>query len=158
MRAIAFALLVASPTSAYAQQAPSRLNLVCVGAGSANKVTNTYAYGADNNGNSAWANVTGNRTVPFDDQVNLWIEGNQGRLRMPRTMLPKLHGGEGGWFEINDLKMDENEITGSVAVNFANHPKLRIDRITGAISLSGKAGDYSGHCSAYDPATVQRAF
>ena len=34
----------------------------------------------------------------------------------------------------------------SVAVNFINSPKVHIDRVTGRISISGKAGDYSGQC------------
>jgi hypothetical protein len=96
--------------------------------------------------------------VPFEDQVNLWINGDEGRLRLPRAMLPAIRGGEDGWFKVKSIKITENEITGSVAVNLVNNPKLRIDRVTGAISISGKAGDYSGRCERYDPATVQRAF
>lgn len=140
------------------QPAPSRIDLVCMGAGSANRQTRTFAYGMTSNGDSGWANVVGNRTVPFDDQVNLWIDGAEGQVRMPRSMVPPLHGGSGGWFKIKSLRVTENEITGSVGVNFANRPKIRIDRITGNISISGKVGDYSGRCSKYDPATVQRAF
>lgn len=143
---------------ALAQEAGSRLNLVCMGAGSANKATSTYAYGGNKSGDTAWANVIGNRVVPFDDQVNLWIEGDGGEVRMPPTMLPPVHGGNGGWFKLSSVKVSDTEITGAVNVNFMNKPKLRLDRLTGSISLAGKAGDYSGRCSKYDPASTKRAF
>lgn len=73
-------------------------------------------------------------------------------------MLPPIRGGKDGWFELENLKVTENEITGSAAVNVINSPKVRIDRLTGRISIAGKAGSYSGECQAYDPATTQRPF
>lgn len=135
-----------------------RVDLVCLGQGSANKQTNSNAYVYDSNGNSAWGNVIGNRSVPFADQVNLWIEGGEGRVRMPRTMLPPIRGGDDGWFKIKDLKITDNEITGSVAVNVINNPKMIIDRRTGLIRLSGKAGDYIGECDRYVPSAMRQRF
>jgi len=131
--------------------AADRLDLVCVGAGSANKQSNSSVYVQNNYGDSAWGNVVGNRSVPFDDQVNLWIEGDEGRLRMPRVMLPLIRGGDDGWFKIKSVTVGQWEITGSVAVNFMNNPKFRIDRRNGFITMSGKSGHYSGRCSKYDP-------
>jgi hypothetical protein len=145
-------------TPAVADDVLPRLDLVCLGTGAATRQTNTTVSAWDNDGGFGSANVVGNRSVPFDDQVNLWIDGDEGRLRMPRAMLPAIRGGEDGWFKIKSIKITENEITASVAVNLVNNPKLRIDRVTGAISISGKSGDYSGSCERYDPATVQRAF
>lgn len=86
------------------------------------------------------------------------IVNGAGRIRLPRGLLPPLHGGEGGWLELRDLVETDNEVTASAAVNFANHPKIRIDRIGGAISIDGTKGTFSGQCRSYDPATVQRAF
>jgi hypothetical protein len=31
-----------------------------------------------------------------------------------------------------------------------NNPKVYIDRVTGTISISGRAGDYSGQCEVID--------
>ena len=129
------------------------MDLMCMGAGAAEQGTRSTVY----NG-SEWANVTGSRSIPFEDQVNLWLENGEGRIRMPGSMLPPIRGGENGWFKIKNVKISDTEITGSVAVNLVNNPKLRIDRVTGAISLSGRAGDYTGRCQKYDPATAQRAF
>ena len=149
-------LCAASPT--LAQDQSSRFDLVCLGAGAANRQATATVSAWDNQGGYGSANVVGNRSVPFDDQVNLWIEGEEGRLRMPRAMLPVIRGGEDGWFRVSSIEISPNEITGSIRVNPFNNPKLRIDRMTGAISISGKAGDYTGRCERYDPETVQRAF
>lgn len=143
---------------ANSQEAGSRLNLVCSGGGAANRATSTTAQGWDSNGNSGSAVITGHRSVGFEDQLQLWVEGDQGKARLPRAMLPPLHGGDGGWFEIKDIRVSENEITGSVAINVINHPKLVLDRLTGTVSLNGRAGQFNGRCSKFDPATVQRAF
>lgn len=141
-----------------AQEAPQSVSLICGGAGSANRQTTTTAFGFDNYGNSATGTAFGQRSVGFDDQVMVEIAGNTGRIRMPRAMLPIVRGGKDGWFEIKDIRWGENEITGSVAVNPFNNPKLRLDRIQGHIGLSGKAGDFSGRCEPYDPARVERKF
>lgn len=154
-RIVAFGLSLTVTTAATA--AP--LHLVCVGNGSANRITSTYGSAWASNGASAWGQAIGTRDVPFDDQVNIDLEDDgTGRIRMPRAMLPPVRGGKDGWFEIKNVERGENEITGTVQVNVFNSPKMRIDRIRGHISLSGKAGDYAGICQPYDPATVQRAF
>jgi hypothetical protein len=151
-------LTLASAFPAAGQQSHGRFDLVCLGAGAANRQSTATVNAWDSNGGFGSANVIGNRTVPFDDQVNLWIEGEEGRIRMPRAMLPVIRGGEDGWFKVRSIEIGKDEITGSIAVNPFNNPKLRIDRLTGAISISGKAGDYTGRCQKYDPETVQRAF
>jgi hypothetical protein len=63
-------------------------------------------------------------------------------------MLPPLHGGTDGWFKLKNVKVDERTIRAKAAVNFINSPNVFIDRVTGTISISGKAGDYSGQCEA----------
>jgi len=37
-------------------------------------------------------------------------------------------------------------------------PKLRLDRITGHINVTGKIGTFAGECEPFDPAKVQRKF
>lgn len=155
---IAACIGLGTATSAAAEALPSRLELACFGGGAANKADVATVNGWDSNGNFGSAQVHGQRSVGFEDQVNLWIEGDEGRIRMPRSMLPVVRGGEDGWFKIKSIEVSEREIIGSVAVNVINNPKLRVDRYTGAISISGKAGDFSGRCQKYDPATERRAF
>jgi hypothetical protein len=73
-------------------------------------------------------------------------------------MLPRIRGGKDGWFSLRNVEHDEHEITATVTVSILNKPKLRLDRYTGAISISGKSGDYTGDCEKFDPTTFERAF
>jgi hypothetical protein len=134
-----------------------RIDAMCFGAGAANKVVVAQSYGSASvsglAGNdivslsgSGQSTTFGTRSQDFSDQVSLYLQGDEGRVRMPRTMLPALHGGDDGWFKLKDIKIKSNEITASIAVNILNNPKLRLDRYSGAISISGKAGDFAGNC------------
>lgn len=153
---ISAVLLVGSVPAA--AQVPNRIELACVGGGAANHATVSGFNAWGNDGSAAGGQVYGTRSVGFQDQVNMWLEGNEGRIRLPRTMLPPIHGGEDGWFKLKSIAMTDREITASAAVSMINNPKVRIDRYTGAISISGKAGDFTGQCRKYDPATERRAF
>ena len=141
----------------HAQETGNRLNLICGGQGSANKPTSSNVFAWDDSG-SANATVRGSRSVGFGDEVALWIEGEEGRLRMPRAMLPGIHGGDKGWFKLKSIVVNDREIIASVAVNALNNPKMRLDRMTGSISLSGRAGDYTGGCQKFDPEATERKF
>jgi hypothetical protein len=90
------------------------------------------------------------RQQGFQDQVDVRLFSGDDRIRLPRTMLPPIHGGEGGWFKLKNVVADARSIRASAAVNFINNPKIYIDRVTGTISISGKAGDYSGECRAME--------
>src|SRR5215213_2685089 len=159
---LALAALVAAQA---ASQQP--LNLTCGGAGTANKATavnaysNTQVYGTVGTtpvSGSGQTNTTvyGTRQQGFEDQVDIRLFSGDDRIRMPRTMLPPLHGGSDGWFKLKNVVADARSIHASAAVNFMNNPKVYIDRTTGTISISGKAGDYSGQCEAADPNAVRR--
>ncbi|HUQ46798.1 MAG TPA: hypothetical protein VM053_00995 [Gemmatimonadaceae bacterium] len=152
---IALAALAAAQT--VAPQAP--LNLTCGGAGTANKATASTGYSngyvSGNVGTTPFSangfgttTVYGMRQQGFEDQVDIRLFSGDDRIRMPRTMLPALHGGSDGWFKLKNVVVDARSIKASAAVNFINNPKVYIDRVTGVISISGKAGDYSGQCQA----------
>lgn len=149
---IALGMAVASPAAA------ETTNLVCLGAGSGNRATSAFAFGGDSNGNTGWGQVVSQRAVPYDDQVNIELQDGTGKIRMPRALLPALRGGKDGWFEVDKIKKTDREITGVIQVSVFNSPKLRLDRMTGHISISGKTGDYSGKCDAYDPGAVKPKF
>ena len=156
---MAFSLFVLAAAQA-AAQAP--LNLTCGGAGTAHRVTSNTAY---TNGyasgmvgttpvsgsGSATTTLYGSRDVGFADQVDIRLFSGDDRIRMPRSMLPMIHGGQDGWFKLKDVKADARTIRASAAVNFMNNPKVYIDRVTGTISISGKSGHYSGECQVVDP-------
>lgn len=150
--------LIALTLPVSAQETGNRLSLICVGGGHATKIDQSNARAWNNNGDSATATVQSTSRVGFQDQAQVWIEGAEGRIRMPPSMLPLIRGGENGWFKLGSIEITQDEIRATVKVNPINNPKLRLDRLTGAISLSGKAGDYAGQCQKFNPSEVERRF
>lgn len=148
-------VLCASPVAA---EEPLSLNLLCYGGGAANKVRSGSANAWNNYGDSASATTTYTEAQGFEDQADVRISGTEGQIRMPRAMLPLIRGGKDGWFTLKNIRVSDRDILASVAVNPINNPKMRIDRYTGTINLSGKAGEFVGKCQAYDPAKVERQF
>lgn len=147
---------VASPASV-----EKPLELTCFGAGTANKlstgVSNTHATFSGMAGSTPISGSgSGSTTVmiprqqDFQDQVDVRLFNGDDRIRMPRTMLPLFRGGNAGWFKLKNVVADARTIRGKAAVNFINNPNVLIDRVTGTISISGKAGDYSGQCQVMD--------
>ena len=163
MRFVVGALaLMCSASAAVAQPSTQTpLQLTCFGGGTANKVTARTAYShsyvSGNVGSTTYSGngrgtttVYGSRQQGFGDQVDVRLFDGDDRIRIPRTMLPPLHGGDGGWFKLKNVVADTRIIKGKAAVNFMNSPNVLIDRVTGTISISGKAGDYSGQCQAIE--------
>ena len=150
---------LALPSTAALSQSSAQppLNLTCGGGGTANKpvalsgYSNTYVSGNVGTmpvSGSGQTNTTvyGMRQEGFSDQIDVRLFGGDDRIRLPRTMLPGWHGGKDGWFTLKHVVADARSIRAEATVNFLNHPKIYIDRVTGTISISGKAGDYSGQC------------
>ena len=148
-----------APTAMAASAVQQPLEITCIGGGTANKATaatgfsSGYASGFVGNrswSGSGWGTTTvyGTRQQGFGDQVDIRLFAGDDRIRLPRTMLPPLHGGADGWFKLKNVVADARSIHASAAVNFLNNPKVYIDRVTGTISISGRAGDYSGQCQA----------
>jgi hypothetical protein len=137
------------------------LQISCFGSGTADKkkVVSTY-------GSSSFSGIAGTTTfsgsgsgtswtvLPHDrqfrDQVDIRLFSGDDRIRLPRTLLPPIHGGSAGWFKLKHVVADARSIRASAAINFMNNPKVFIDRVTGTISISGRAGDYSGQCEVVD--------
>jgi hypothetical protein len=145
-------------------QPQSPLQLTCFGDGTANKFkvatvsSNTHVSGTVGTtpySGSGYGSgtVTMPRQQDFSDQVDVRLFNGDDRIRLPRTLLPPIHGGNGGWFKLKKVVVDARSIKASAAINFINSPKVFIDRVTGTISISGKAGDYTGQCQAIDAST-----
>ena len=157
------ASLIALSASALGDEpaAQQPLQLTCFGGGTANTARvatiNNNAYGSGMVGTTPYSgSAYGSSTVVipghrnFGDQVDIRLFNGDDRIRMPRLMLPAFHGGNDGWFKLKDVIADARSIHAKVAVNFMNNPNVFIDRVTGTISISGKAGHYSGECQVID--------
>ena len=154
-------LALAALAAAQAAASQQPLQLTCFGAGTANKATartaysNAYVSGSvgttpySGSGNGT-TTVYGTRQQGFEDQVDVRLFSGDDQIRLPRTMLPPLHGGDAGWFKLKNIVADARSIRAKAGVNFMNNPNVLIDRVTGTISISGRAGDYSGQCHAVD--------
>jgi hypothetical protein len=136
------------------------LQLTCVGAGTANKTISEKVEsksrlpappGQLSQDKTETKTISRKIQQEFADQVDVRLFSGDDRIRMPRAMLPELHGGSGGWFKLKNVTGDQRTIQAKIAVAFLVSPKLFIDRVTGIISISGDIGDYSGQCEVYDP-------
>lgn len=127
------------------------LELTCGGGGAANRVDTATIYGVENSGNSAWPTMHDRDRGAFRDRVEIRITGEEGRIRLPKAMLPAVENDGDGWFRLNNLKVSERTLTGAAAVNLMSNPKVRIDRATGAIRIRGAAGSYDGVCEGASP-------
>jgi hypothetical protein len=130
------------------------LLLSCDGKGSvtATQTTTVNQFQPGQAGHNQVGVVTTPTRRPFSGTGMLEIKMGTARMRVPDPMIPALMSGDnGGWYPIENLDMNDKEITGVVHINFLSQPKFRIDRMTGSISLSGGVGDFAGSCNAIDP-------
>ncbi len=138
---------------------PLKLNLSFNGSGSVlgnqTHVENRYNFKSKK---LESALVTDSGRKPFNGSGYVEIAGNNARIKLPSPMVPLLSGGNGGWFIVNDLWVNDDEITGTVRINALNKPKLRIDRHSGQITLAGGFADFSGQCDLVRPDAPQRKF
>ena len=163
---IALAAQAAPQMTVAAPAAMQPLNLTCVGGGSANK-TAYRSVQVEEKVRDKHGKPTGERrrisksiaepyTQPFSDQVDIQLFGGADQIRVPRILLPDLHGGKGGWFRLKNVTGDARMIDASMNLGILNNPKVHIDRVTGILTISGKAGDFSGQCHVMDMNAVPR--
>ncbi len=142
---------------AHGQDAATDITLICNGTGSVMATQTTFVNTYDRKSKShefGTAQTTGREQ--FSGSGNVEISGNFGRIKLPSALMPPIRSDNGGWFNIQDLFMNDREITGVIRINGLNKPKLRIDRTTGSITLSGGLGDFSGQCDAVDKDAKRR--
>ncbi len=151
------ALGVFATAGTAAQDEPKEINLVFNGNGSVLATQTTLVSNYDFKTRSrgiGTAQTTGRR--PFSGSGYVEISGRSARIKLPNAMMPLLRGDNDGWFTIDDFFMNDREITGSVRINALNKPKLRIDRGSGSITLSGGMSDFSGQCDLIDSGAKRR--
>jgi hypothetical protein len=140
-----------------ATTAATNLALHCAGAARHNAARHSSAVVFGPNG-TASGEATSRELQDSDDEVFLRIELGRGRVRIPAILVPPAHGGGvDGWWQIANLKITDDEITGNIAFNFFNHPSIRVDRLNGSIQIEALAHTgFRGTCSA--DAVTQRKF
>ena len=135
------------------------INLVCTGGGTHTESRTARAYSSENYMDPNAVSLSHKVDIGFEDEVLVQIEGDTGKIRIPKAIRPAINsGGDEGWWRVKDLRITHDEIRGKVTLNPIRNPKIRISRLTGRISISGASGNFSGYCQPYDPATVERRF
>lgn len=94
-------------------------------------------------------------TEDYNTSVTVEIDGDRGRIRPAKSMVPPLHSdSDGGWYPLKKLSISRDMIRGEFKFNGANSPKMTIDRRAGRIILDGLT-KFSGTC---DPLDGDRKF
>lgn len=155
MRLLMLVTLLAFASPSNAQEAGNRLNLICNGSGTATRAAHGTSFGMDANGQPTSSNNVSFYRMSFEDQVSLWVEGNDGQIKLPSALM---RNGKPEWLPIIQLKVTETDITGELKFGFLKKLKILVDRMAGTITLSAKSANYSGTCSPYQPKDQVRAF
>lgn len=142
-----------------ANSSSQRLTLVCYGEGRRPTVENRYAYEWDEDRDRY---VTRNRiestNEEFDSEVQVDIRGTEGKIHLSEKLIAKLHSGDDeGWWELNNLKVSPDKITGRYRMNLLNKPRVTIDRRSGRINIDG-ATDFRGECHSGDWGSSRNRF
>lgn len=142
--AMAAALVIAQ---AHAQAANVDLDLVCNGTGE--KVQSQTDYSWDKKSHE-YKDHTSVGKAQVGGTVQVEIHDGQGRVRLPKALLPPLvTGSDDGWFAIRNLSVRPDRIDGSIKLNGFNKPSIFIDRRTGTLKIDGME-TFDGTCSAYN--------
>lgn len=139
----------------------TNIHLICTGSGSAAETETTYMNErtkTDTGKEKSFGTVQQNVTKSFNGTAYIDIIPPFARIRPPNAMVPTLSSGDEGWFEIKKLEITETEITGVIRFNILNKPKIRIDRLSGNVEISGPYSEFSGQAKAYDPEKAEKLF
>ncbi len=129
----------------------NNVNLVCYGEGAKPSFSTRDDYEWDRH-NRVYVPRTRveQGTSEFSAAVMLQIHGGEGRIRLPKSLIPPVHeGGDRGWWELTDLRVSSREIRARYKLNGMNRPKVQINRDSGRISIEG-ISRFDGTCDVVD--------
>lgn len=76
------------------------------------------------------------------------VHGDRGHIHLTGKLVAPINAaGVDGWWELKDLRIDPDRITGHYRMNGLNSPKVDIDRRTGRIRIDG-IEHFRGDCDA----------
>ena len=129
--------------------APQQVILSCQGAGTVDgsQSSTTDTYNEKTKTYETGTTITSAKQ-PFTGILRVEIAGDMARVALPTPMVPLLNSASEGWFQVKKLSSSDQEISGQVAINALNHAKLRIDRMTGDIAVTGGFSEFNGKCEA----------
>ena len=134
------------------EQSPAVINLICAGSSLKDETVGSALDLLAGNGRT--------ERIESEDSISFTINpDNTGSARLPRRMASSYREpNKDGSFTIVKVLRSDTDITGLVRIHAGNKLAFRLDRLTGLATLTGPLASFSGHCEAYDPATVVKKF
>ncbi|MEH1939098.1 MAG: hypothetical protein V7L01_02610 [Nostoc sp.] len=128
-----------------------RLTLICYGEGRKPGIENRNSYEWNSRRHRyELQNRIESSTDEFDSEVQVEIRNMQGKIHLTGKLIPPIHsGGTDGWWNLKDLRVTPEQITGKYQVNGLNHPRVEIDRRSGRIAING-IERFRGTCDSGD--------
>lgn len=127
------------------------ITLVCFGGGSAPsaRYQSGYVYNSRSHRfEPQYGTTLGREGFASDLQIEIWH--GRGRIRPEGKLISPIHsGGDNGWWDIQNLVVTADRITGEYRMNGLNKPKFEIDRRSGIIRIRA-ATNFTGRCDAGD--------
>ncbi len=127
------------------------ITLVCFGGGStpAAQYQSGYVYNSRSHRfEPQYGTTLGRDGFASDLQIEIWH--GRGRIRPEGKLVSPIHsGGDNGWWDIQNLVVTPDRITGEYRMNGLNKPKFEIDRRSGIIRIRA-ATNFTGRCDAGD--------
>ncbi|UZK66756.1 hypothetical protein [Sphingomonas sp. M1-B02] len=123
------------------------ITLVCFGGGSAptTQYQSGYVYNSRSHRFEPQFGTTLSRDgFTSDVQIEIWH--GRGRIHLDGRLISPLHsGGNNGWWDIDNLVVTPDRITGQYRMNGLNKPRIEIDRRSQRITIRA-ATNFSGRC------------
>ncbi|WP_185830072.1 MULTISPECIES: hypothetical protein [Stenotrophomonas] len=117
----------------------TNLTLICYGEGQkpSTESRTGYRWNSRRDRYEVISEVT-SATENFDSEVQVEISGGRGRIHLTGKLVAVLHSGDNNhWWNIDDLQVTPDRITGSYRLNGINKPKIDIDRRSGRLHIDG---------------------
>lgn len=127
------------------------LTLICYGSGSAPvaEYRSGYAYNSKSHKfEPQFGTALSREGFASDVQVEIWH--GRGRIHLGGKLVSPINsGGDNGWWDIQDLVVTPDRITGQYRLNGMNKPRLEIDRRSRQIRIRA-ATNFVGRCDVGD--------
>ncbi|MEC5397522.1 hypothetical protein [Uliginosibacterium sp. H1] len=127
--------------------------LLCNGSGSVSdtQITNSQEYSYESH--KFEKSSSGSTTVrkPFTGAAQVELSGDTVRMKFPQQLVPPLSDGKDAWYVLSEPFVGDKEITGGVRFNLLNRPKVKIDRVSGQMTVSSGFADFNASCAKVDP-------
>jgi len=142
---------VADHSPVYRDFSSNKINLVCHGDGERLTYDNRMGYGWDDRlQRYIPQSIPGYGREEYDAFLTIQLEGDKGRIRLPKSMVPPINAGsDHGWWKLKDLTFSRSQIRARYKLNGLNQPRVTINRRTGRIDIVGQR-NFRGNCVAID--------